>query len=320
MRSLIVVMVLAASAIAGAPQLEPATSGSFTVSLPKGWKVSTQSAGATIFVAQQDPAKADAAALLVSLQLTGNTQTDDQLLDVVAKQVATNVKVVKREAVPGGGHVLIADGTAGAIKVRIGAVAIASGGSAVMGVLVAKPGDFDALGGIALVTSVMTSIRAQAPAQPAQAPTQAPQPASNGRITVADLAGVWDTDEASIKQYAYSNGGGYAGATVMSSRKTYTVAANGDYTAKFANYSGGTAGGKGTFLWSNASGTWSFLPSGVLQMTSKGVATTYYTIVSFSTDGDVSTLLISPPHWDKNDPPDPRCPCDKLFRKNPPKK
>ncbi|MGE5187356.1 MAG: hypothetical protein ACM31C_35160 [Acidobacteriota bacterium] len=318
MRSLLVVMVLAASAVAAPPQLAPATAGSLTVSLPKGWKVTSQSAGATIFVAQQDPAKADAAALLVTIQLAGNTQTEDQLLDVVAKQVATNVKVVKREAIAGGGHMLIADGTAGAIKVRIGAIAVASGGSGVMGVLVAKPGDFDALGGPGLVTSVMTSIRAQPAAQPAPA---APAPAaSHGRITIPDLAGVWDSDEASIKQYAYSNGGGYAGATAMSSRKTYTVAANGDYTAKFANYAGGTAGGRGTFLWSNASGTWSFLPSGVLQMTSKGVATTYYTIVSFSTDGDVSTLLISSPHWDKADPPDPRCPCDKLFRKNPPRK
>jgi hypothetical protein len=154
---------LAASALAGPPPLEPHASGALSVALPKGWKVTISAGGATTFVAQQDPAKADAAAILVTVQPTGNTSTEDQLLDIVAKQVAQDVKVGKREAVAGGGRALVADGMAGENKVRIAVIAIVSGQSATTCVLVSKVGDFDGLGGLALVKQVVASVKSTPP-------------------------------------------------------------------------------------------------------------------------------------------------------------
>lgn len=317
MRSLIVVMVLAASAVAGTPVLEPTNAGALTVKLPKGWKVTPSTGAATIVVAQQDPARADAAAMLVSVQLTGNTSTDDQLVDAVAKQIAKDLKVTKREPLPGGGgKLLVGEGTAGGIKVRVGAIAIVSGASAVIGVLAAKPADFDALGGTALIVSVLGSISANAPAQaqPAQPVADAPAAPSNGRITIADLAGTWDNDSGSVKQYATSSGQ-YAGAEVVSMHKIYTIAANGDYTEKFSGYMGGTASGGGSFAWKTYTGKFSFTPKGVLEITQKGYDSNYYTIMSLTTSGQVSTLMLSVSQ-NRDDPPSYKCPCEKLYRVN----
>ena len=137
---LLALMVVGAGiAAAGPPALETHAADKLTVALPKGWKVTTTTGTATVFAAQQDPGRADAAALVVSVQFAGNTATEDALLDMVGAQVAKGLKVVRREALAGGGHVLVGDGMAGAVAVRVGAIAFATSGGAILGVLVAKP-------------------------------------------------------------------------------------------------------------------------------------------------------------------------------------
>jgi len=38
--------------------------------------------------------------------------------------------------------------------------------------------------------------------------------------------------------------------------------------------------------------------------------------MSMETTGDVTMLMLAGPQFNKNAPPDPRCPCDKWYRKN----
>src|SRR5262249_48685837 len=125
------------AALAGMPALEPVSSGELTVSLPKGWKITTD-ASKGIFLAQRDPARKDAPAVLVMVQASGVTATEDQLLDAVAAMVARDLKVVERQALPGGGSVLVGDGRAGDVPVRVGVLAVAGNGGAIVALLASR--------------------------------------------------------------------------------------------------------------------------------------------------------------------------------------
>ena len=232
-------------AAAAPPALETHTTDKLSVALPKGWKVTEQTGAATLFAVQQDPARADAAAMVVSVQFAGNTATEDNLLDTIAAQTAKGMKVSRREALPGGGHVLIGDGSAGAVAVRVGAIVFATNGGAILGVLVAKTTEFDGLGGIGLVGQVLGSIKAAGrtvtpppappgPANPGPAPTgdklDTPPPRA---LTLADFAGTWDQDSGSIKGYVNA-GGGYGGYSAVQSAATYTISPKGEYSEKFS--------------------------------------------------------------------------------------
>ena len=155
-RAPIAILFVAGLAAAATP-LETYTTDSVSVALPKGWKVTENVTNASFFIARQN-ANRDAPTMFVTVQLTGNTSNEDQLLDT-AEHAASELRVTKRTAMPGGGHELLGDGLAGTIKVRIGAIAIASGGASVLGVLVAKPLDFDRLGGLALVEHTLASVK-----------------------------------------------------------------------------------------------------------------------------------------------------------------
>jgi uncharacterized membrane protein YdfJ with MMPL/SSD domain len=110
--AILALLLWARAALAAMPALEPVASGELTVSLPKGWKVTTD-ATKGLFLAQRDPAKKDAPVALVLVQASGVNATEDQLLDGVAAMIAKDMKVVNRQARPGGGTVLVGDGRAG---------------------------------------------------------------------------------------------------------------------------------------------------------------------------------------------------------------
>jgi hypothetical protein len=244
----IAVLVCAAGAIASASPtaLAPFTAGKLTVSLPKGWKV-TADLDKGVIAAQQDPAHKDAAAALVVIQ-PSTTSTEDQLLDLVASSISKDLKVAKREARTGGGHVMIADGTTDGIKVRLGVIAIASGGSAIVCVVVAKPGEFDKLGGIELVSGILTSIKTSATAQ-TSAPTQtapaqtAPAPATvNGKLVVpplthklsiSELGGEWRHDDGIIQNYVDRVTGTYAGFDALHYTDKWTFDGKGGMFSEF---------------------------------------------------------------------------------------
>jgi hypothetical protein len=56
------------------------TSGGVTVSLPEGWKT-TSDASRGVFIGQQDPSREGSAVMMVMVQPTGVTAIEDQLLD-----------------------------------------------------------------------------------------------------------------------------------------------------------------------------------------------------------------------------------------------
>jgi hypothetical protein len=168
----IIVMCVMAASAAAKPALEPHDFGALKVQMPRGWSF-TADAAKGMAVAQQDPKRKDAAQLVVVV-VTANAPTEDQLLDGIAGQVAQSLKIVHRGTAPGGtGKQLVADGVVDNIKVRLGAIAVAASGGAVVGVLIAKGGEFDGLGGLDLVISVMASLKGTGATAPtATAPTK----------------------------------------------------------------------------------------------------------------------------------------------------
>jgi len=250
----IVVCVGSGIALANAP-LAPYDAGKLTVSLPKGWKV-TADLDKGVIAAQQDPAHKDAAAVLLMIQ-PSTTSTEDQLLDLVASSISKDLKVAKREAVSGGGHVMIADGTIESVKVRLGVFAIASHGSALVCLLVAKPAEFDKLGGIGLVTSILTSVKTTnataVAAAPAQPPTQtAPATTPNGKLivppldhklAVSELDGEWRHDDGVLQDYVDRVTGRPAGFDALRYTDKWTFDGKGGVYSEFFGIatSGGTS-------------------------------------------------------------------------------
>jgi hypothetical protein len=165
---LLAVLTYCALASANPPALVTYDAKAFTISVPKGWNVVADASKGTV-VAQQDPKRKDAAQLLV-MAGTGST-TADQVLDALLKQVAASMKVTKREKLPNdAGLLVVADGTTDGIKVRLGAIA-AGKGTVVVGLLITKVDDFEALGGTTTIATVLASIKV---ASTAPASTTAP--------------------------------------------------------------------------------------------------------------------------------------------------
>jgi hypothetical protein len=203
MRVVFVALVLVVIPCEARPSaLEPHDVGPVTISMPRGWAF-TGGASKGVAIARQDPSRKDAATLLVVVS-TANA-SDDQLLDAIAGQSAQGLQVIKRGAGPGGtGKLLVADGTTDGIQIRLGAVAIAAGGTAVVGLLIATPADFDGLGGTDLVASVMASMKAAGATAPATGhePFMTAEytqygslivPPMTRRLDVSELAGEWST-------------------------------------------------------------------------------------------------------------------------------
>jgi len=287
--------------------LEPATAGGVSVSLPKGWKTTTDPSHG-VFVAQRDPNRKDAPVALVMVQASGSTSTEDQLLDAVVAQVAKNLKVVKREAVPGGGHVLIADGMAGDVKVRVGVIAVAAGGAAIVAMLASKPDEFDKLGGIDLVALMLKSIALPQPAQPAQPaapPPPAPAAASGGApsvpalgraLSIKDLAGEWSDVGTSIQGYVNTQTGNYAGYSAVSVNTTYTIAADGALSIKFLGVTTGNVSARA--ITEQTKGTVTVTPKGMVMIARKNgdaINRTWYVVRGWIDSPDQTIMKINGP-------------------------
>src|SRR5258706_9616600 len=125
-RACLFVVAVTSTAGAGPLKLEPYKGTDLTVSFPKGWKVEQQSG---IYIAQQDPTKKDSAGVMFIYMPNANNASEDQLLDAMTSQVAQNIKVTKKAAIPGGaGHYAMADGTADGAKVPVPAIAVVARG------------------------------------------------------------------------------------------------------------------------------------------------------------------------------------------------
>lgn len=306
----VVVAVCVAVAIAHAKPLalEAHDVGGVSISTPQGW---TFSGDATkgIAIAQQDPKRKDAAQLLVIVSPSA-TATEDQILDTISAQAMAGLKIVKRGAGPGGaGKLLVADGTVDGVAARLGAIAVASGGGMVVGVLIAKQTEFAALGGTDLVVSVLGSLKAPAaPAAPGGDAVMQPQfdsygtqilPLPTRRITLADLAGTWAQDDGSSKAYVDSNGV-YAGHSSVSTRTTWKIDAKGNVTSAFTGVTTGIGGGYAHD--ENTTGKLAFDDRGLVVLTWKGAARQSYILRGWFVGKDVVVMNLIGPFYDSSQP------------------
>lgn len=164
--------------------------------------------------------------MMVVVQSSGVTATEDLLLDALLARAASDIGVMERTQLQPKGRRVIAEGNAGGVRVRIGAIAVNENGGAVISLLVSQPGEFDALGGIGLVTAVLGSIRVSGQSSVSQStPSNRIEPLSNqtvdlakGRlpqltraIAVSDLVGEWKDAGSSITNWYSSQTGRYVG-------------------------------------------------------------------------------------------------------------
>ena len=254
-----IVIAVGASSAAAGPALDPISAGNVTVSLPRGWKTSSDAAHGT-FVAQRDPGHNDSPTLLVTIQSSGASASANQLIDALIAGMGSGVKIIRRAPLSGG-QMAIAEGMTGGFKVRLGAVAVAGNGAAIVGVLVSRAEQFDGLGGVQLVTSVLASIRANGDASAPAAPSPAEPAVSNtepfsgnqtvdiekGRlpllahaISVRELAGDWKDAGSAISAWYSAQTGQYVGFDAILSSATYHIAGNGSYTKDATHVSLGT--------------------------------------------------------------------------------
>ena len=301
---------------AGTPAMTTYDAKAFTVSVPKGWTVVADATKGMV-VAQQDPKRKDAAQLLVVVS-ANSAATDDQVLDQML-QAITNAKVIKRDPLPGGGgKLLVADGTVDGVKARLGAIAVSNGSGVVVGMLISKTTDFDALGGTTTVASVLASIKAAAttttapardtaPARSTSSEVMTPQydsyknlivPAPRRAITQADMAGDWQVDGNAIKNYVSISTGGYAGYSATFVSSAYAVDGKGNMSFKASGTHVSNAGG-GTFQASDAgTGTFTISPDRTITIAVKGRPTIYYVLRGWFVGPELTIMRANGPWWD----------------------
>ena len=306
-----VICLLAGLVSAKPVALEPYdASGRLTVSLPKGWKV-TADLDKGVIAAQQDASRNDAAAVLLVIQ-PNTTSTEDQLLDLVAGSVSKDLKVAKRSALPGGhGRMLIADGSIDSVKTRIGAVAVVAGGSGVVCLLASKTGDFDKLGGIELVTTILGSMKAPAAASPPAQALQAPTVDSYGKLLVpaltrklelAELAGEWRQDDKAISTYVNSTTGNYAGFSAIATTENWTLDAKGNVFSSFVGTTAGTGGAHQTS--EKKRGTATLAPNMVLTLTWKTGPAQHYLVRGWVELPEMTVIVLNGPWYQDGVPAD----------------
>jgi hypothetical protein len=309
----LVISALVGVASARPAALAPYDTGKLTVSLPTGWKV-TAGAETGVIAARQDPGRKDAAAVLLIVQQSGATKSEDELLDVVASSVSKDLRVSKRLALPSGGHVMVADGTADTIKVRVGVMAFAANGASLVCLLVSKPSEFDRLGGLELVTSIITSIKT--PATAAAAPPATPYPPAdsqpttvNGklvipplthRIALTDLAGEWKHDDGIINNYVNIYTGASAGFDAIRYTDKWTFDGKGGVFSEFFGIS--TANGVSSKIVENKPGAVSLASNMVLTIKWKTGSQQEYVVRGLVELPTMTVITLNGPYYDKGVP------------------
>jgi hypothetical protein len=295
--------------LASTVPLSPYDATNFTVSMPQSWTVAEDAAN-SLLVARQDPKRDDAAAVLFLVTKADANISEDQLLDSVTSQFAKNLNIGTREAIPGGGRRMIADGMAGNNRVRVGVIALVTNGAALVTLLISKPGDFEPLGGIELVTGILTSLKAKdAPAPPPPSSQVAPAPGPGGKLdvpplarplTAADLVGEWNNDDSVLTNYVNYRGDS-AGFESIAIREKWIFDGTGGVSSAF---SGVTAGRRGARqINEKKSGTVAFSQGMVMTLGWSGAAQPSYVIRGWRELNGLTVLLLNGP-WYGNVPAD----------------
>jgi hypothetical protein len=289
-------------ALAKTPAMTSFDAGAYTIDVPKGW-TTVADASKGVVVAQQDPKRKDAAQLVVLVLADGKT-TPDQVLDLIAAKTASDLKVVKREGLAGG-KLLVADGVTDTIKVRLGAIAVGNGQSVVLVMLISKVGEFDALGGVELVTATLASLK---PAKTTEVmePTYDSYknlivPAPRRAITQADLTGEWKNSGKSLKGYVNTSTGGYAGYSAVVADQEWIVDAKGGLVSKYNGVHASNTGG-GTFqVNGDTTGTLSLANDRVITVVRKGSATSFFLLRGWFVGPELTVMRLNGPYYNVKD-------------------
>jgi hypothetical protein len=150
-------------AIASAnPVMGTVVSGGVSVSLPPHWVIQVDASAGQV-VAREDPKRKDAAVLTVAITQATATARADALIQALLA-VAKDVKIIGRDVVPNtNGLAVAAEGTIDGTHAKLGAIAIVAGGKAAVGLLAAKPDEFDQLGGVPMLLASLQSLHAATP-------------------------------------------------------------------------------------------------------------------------------------------------------------
>jgi hypothetical protein len=305
-RALVVVVLLCGLAIAKPPALVAVKTATYTVSLPKAWTVTPQDGG--VVTAQQDPKRKDAAGVIVLLAPNTSGMTDETLLQLVTSGISSDLKVVQKKALPGGGQIVVSEGTMEGIKIRMVAIVAVTPQAALLALFVGKPADFDAMGAPELLTSVVASIVPDAP-PPASAPvTAAPAaPAAPGAMTMparmpspADLAGEWGHDDSAFSNYVSSSTGQYAGYSAISYNERWVVDQKGHVQVIVHAYNNGRV------LDEKRDETLTIAADGTVELVSSKGISTKYLLRGFTPAGDTTFMKLNGPWYDAGIPADVR--------------
>jgi hypothetical protein len=123
-----------------------------------------------------------------------------------------------------------------------------------------EPDDFDRLGGIELVNSIIASLKTPS-AQPPPPSEQAPPPAAataapaiaNGRlvvpplthkVAVSELAGEWRQDDSVTTRYVSTSTGSYAGFDSIATTERWTLDGKGGVSSSFLATTAGNGGAR----------------------------------------------------------------------------
>jgi len=307
--SVALVFVLVTASWAGTPVLVPHDTSTYTVSLPKGWTV-VDNPSQGMVIAKQDPKRKDAAQVIV-IATTHSQATGEQVLDAIVKNGLVDGKIARREAVGDDGTLIVADGKAEGIPARLGAIAGGTGGIAFLVVLIAKTSEFEALGGIATVTSVFATLKPPTATQPPAKSGEVMEPTYDSynnlivppprrAITAADLAGEWKNTGKSIKSYVDTSTGRYGGYSAVISEKSWTIDAKGGLHERFNSVHASNNGG-GTFQTSGENtGTLTIATDRVLTYTVKG-RTTLYLLRGWFVGPELTVMRVNGPYWNLKD-------------------
>jgi hypothetical protein len=132
-------------------------SGGITVTLPAHWVVRADATAGQV-VAREDPKRKDAAVMTVAITQATEAARPDALVQALLA-LAKDVKIIGREVVPNtNGLAVAAEGTIDGMHAKLGAIAIVAGGKAAVGLLAAKPDEFDQLGGVPMLLASLQSL------------------------------------------------------------------------------------------------------------------------------------------------------------------
>jgi hypothetical protein len=211
------VLLASATAVAKPLELTTFTAGTFTVSVPKGWTTKLNGDDEHV-VAQQDPKRKDAAKLFVTVLSADPGANLDSILDQLVSGLGDH-KVVKKGGFGANGRQVVVDAMAEHTKARLVAVATSSADNFVVVTFAARLDQFDELGGVDLVTSVVGSIKPVVahllvkPDGPAMTPNYSNHhlliPPATRQLTLPDLAGDWIDDSKAQSKIAITAKGEY---------------------------------------------------------------------------------------------------------------